>query len=271
MSKSAASAAEAAIVPRRGPVRKGVDAIRSVLFNLAFYGFNLIYLPLVVLPATLVAGEGAIRRLIWVYCRSSVFLARWVMGIRLVYDGEEALPRTGPIIIAAAHQSNMDPIITYLLRSDVTALAKKELFRVPVIGRVLSRIGIVKVDRQSGRAHRGMDQVGEAVRAEGKALIVYPQATRVKPGDRRKLKSGAYHLQQDTGLPVYPVATNTGLFWRKGFFHRSGVAVFRVGEKLPHNLSKAAFMERLTDTVVHDSEALAEAAGFTRELEKQRT
>ena len=155
------------------------------------------------------------------------------------------------------------------MRQDVTALAKKELFSLPIIGVILKAMRIIRVDRQSGRAHEAMQGVGEAVRRDGQVLIVYPQATRTKPGVRRKLKSGVYHLAQETGLPVYTVASNAGLFWTRGFFHRSGTIVFEIGPKLPAFETKADFMAAIEERVVFDSEKLMAEAGFGHLLSAQ--
>lgn len=238
------------------------DRLRSLLFNLVFYPFTLVFCGLVVAPMCFLPTDKTVRRGIYWYCICSLWIARICSGIRYEHRFPERMPKDGAIIIAAAHQSNMDPILTYLLRSDVTALAKKELFRIPFIGQILKKAKIIKIDRQSKTAHRGMDSVAEHVHELGRPLIVYPQATRVAIGKKRPLKTGAYYLYKDAGLKVYPVATNTGLFWTRGFWHRAGTAVFQVGEEFPEGLSKEAFMRRLHEEVVVNSNALVREAGY---------
>ncbi|MEX0299073.1 MAG: lysophospholipid acyltransferase family protein [Kordiimonas sp.] len=196
------------------------------------------------------------------YCASCIWLARWVMGIKLEHRGLEHCPKEGGFILAAAHQSNMDPMIAYCVRSDVSALAKKELFSTPFVGPILKKMQIVRIDRQAKDAHKGMSNVAKHIVEMDRPLIVYPQATRVLIGQTKKLKSGAYFVHQDTKLPVVPVATNTGLFWSKGFWHRSGTAVFEFGEPLPADLSKDAFMKQLKAHVVDRSDELVTEAGY---------
>lgn len=241
---------------------KLTDRIRSLFFNIVFYPYTLLFCGLVVAPMCFAKTDGPVRRGIYWYCAGSLWVARICSGIRYEHRFSERLPKDGALIIAAAHQSNMDPILTYLLRSDVTALAKKELFKIPFIGPILKKAKIIKVDRQSKTAHKGMQAVAEHVEESGRALIVYPQATRVAIGKSRPLKSGAYYLYKDAGLKVYPVATNTGLFWTRGFWHRAGKAVFQVGEPFPDGLSKDAFMAQLHEEVVAKSNALVREAGY---------
>jgi len=241
---------------------KMTDRIRSLFFNLVFYPFTLIFCGLIVAPLCFARTDGPVRRGITWYCKGSLWVVRLCSGIRYEHRFADKLPKDGALIIAAAHQSNMDPMLTYLLRSDVTALAKKELFSVPFIGSILKKARIIKIDREAKTAHRSMHDVADHVNESGRPLIVYPQATRVPIGARKALKSGAFYLYRDAGLTVYPVATNTGLFWTRGFWHRAGTAVFQVGDPFPSGLSKEAFMKRLHHEVVVKSNDLVREAGY---------
>ena len=247
-------------------MRRLLDPIRSVFFNIAFYGFTALFVPFIVLPMGYLGGEKGVRKGVYGYCRGSLFLARYVMGIKSEFRGAEKLPKDGALILAAAHQSTMDPMMAYMLRGDVTALAKKELFRTPGIGGALKMMRAIRVDRQAGNARSSMDGLGARVLEENRALIVYPQATRIKLGSRKPLKSGAYHLAKDANIPVYTVATSTGLFWTRGFFHRSGTAIFEIKRLLPENMEKDAFMACLEEDVVLASEDLMAEAGYSNLL-----
>lgn len=239
-----------------------IDGIRSILFNVVFIIWTLVVLGVCVWPLCLLKSEKPVRVGVNFYCAGCVWIARWVMGIRMEYRGLEHCPKTGGFIFAAAHQSNMDPMLAYCIRPDVSALAKKELFSTPFVGPILKKMQIVRVDRQSKDAHRGMTDVAKHIVEMDRPLIVYPQATRVLIGQSKKLKSGAYFVHQDTKLPVVPVATNTGLFWTKGFWHRSGTAVLEFAEALPQGLNKDVFMKRLHAHVVDRSDELVEEAGY---------
>ena len=239
-----------------------LNAVRSILFNLLFYSFTLVFASLFMLPLCLFKTDKPLRRGIYVYCKVNLALARIVLGIKHSFRGQEKLPKDGAFILAAAHQSYMDPMLTFLLRQDVTALAKKELFSTPVIGTLLKKMRVIRIDRQSGKAHKQMDSVIKQAVELGRPIIVYPQATRMRPYERTKLKPGAYFLQQNGDLPVYTVATTTGAFWTNGFWHKSGHAIFEVVRLLPASLDRDGFMAEMEKDVVFQSEALMAEVGI---------
>jgi len=239
-----------------------INAVRSLLFNVLFYSYGILFLGLVALPFCYIGSEKTVRRMVDVFCRGARGMARWVMGIRYEYRGLEHIPMDTGFILAAAHQSNLDPIMTFPIRDGVTALAKKELFKTPIVGQILRAMGIIRIDRQSKKAHTAMEGVGRQVKANKNLLIIYPQGTRVPVGETKRLKSGAYHVHVDTGLPVIPVATNTGLFWTKGFFHRSGQAVYEIHPPMEAGLTKEAFMKNLEGIIVDRSHELMAEAGY---------
>lgn len=238
-----------------------VNIIRSILFNISFYGFTLIYGAFGMLPLCLFSSDRPLRGGIYIYCRVNLWLARWVLGVKQSFRGADLLPKEGAFILAAAHQSYMDPMMAYMLRQDVTALAKKELFSIPIIGSLLYKIKAIRIDRESGKARTQMQEVVQQALDRGRPIIIYPQATRVRPYDRKTLKSGAFFLQQSGDLPVYTVATTTGAFWTKGFWHKKGHAIFEVVRGLPRDLDKDAFMAAVEEDIVFKSEALFEEVG----------
>lgn len=245
-----------------------MNIFRSIFFNLSFYVFTLVYATVFMLPFVLFKTDKQLRKSIYIYCWGSLFLARWVMGIKQTFRGHEKLPAEGSYILAAAHQSYMDPMMAYIIRQDVTALAKKELFSTPVIGSLLKKCRIIRIDRESGKAHNMMEGVVDQANKLGRPIIIYPQATRVKPGRYVALKSGAYFLQKSGDLPVYTVATTTGAFWTKGFWHRSGHAIFDVIRLVPAGLSKADFMDILEKDIVEKSDTLFKEVGFDVDQQK---
>ena len=209
-------------------------------------------LPLVFLPS-----DGPLKRGAIAWMDTVLWLARVLVGIRVEYRDWDRLPSDRAYIYLSKHMSYLDVIAVFRRLPTMTALAKKELFAIPIIGQIFTKLGIVRIDRGAGNAHEQMPQVIERVVRTGRPLVVYPEGTRTPPGLRRPLKSGAFYLQQDGRLPVYPVATNSGYHWpKKGLIKRPGTVVIAVGEPIPAGLSKEAFLAEVEEKVIEASDRL---------------
>src|SRR5690606_18605121 len=142
---------------------------------------------------------------------------------------------------------------------------KREVMRVPVMGWYAWKVGCIPIDRSRGRdAMRAINgQIRERMAGGGLGqLIIYPEGTRTRPGERRAYKHGVGSIREATGLPVVPVAVNTGLFWpRSGWGIRPGRAVI---EFLPVIAAESTeeFMSRLEERVETRSDQLMEEAGY---------
>lgn len=230
--------------------------MRSLLFNIVFYLLTTVWATLLLLTV-LLPGRGAVTRGVVFYAHMVILLARLIVGIRVEVRGRENLPRGRAAIVVSKHMSDLDPIVGLTLMPELTALAKKELFAIPIIGILLKKLGIVRIDRQSGTAHQEMPRVVMHLAETGRPLIVYPEGTRSRPGERLKLKSGAFYLQQDGSLPCIPMATNSGLHWpKKSMVRRPGTVVYEIGAPLARSASKADFMAQVEAMVIERSDAL---------------
>ena len=141
---------------------------------------------------------------------------------------------------------------------------KRELLWTPVIGIYAKRLGCVPVDR--GKRGAAIDKMIKDV-AEGRAdpgqLVIYPQGTRVAPGDRKPYKAGAGVLYTKFGHTCVPTATNVGLFWpRKGIVKHPGRAVVQILDPIPPGMVQAEIMGRLEAEIEPASDALMREAGF---------
>lgn len=233
--------------------------MRSFLFSCSFYVLTLVcaVLLLVTLP---LPGRKPVTKGIHLWTCAVLWLLRVIGGVHIRIDGRENLLHGKAVIVVSKHMSDLDPIVFFNLRPDMTALAKKELFRIPIIGLLLHKLNIVRIDRQSGTAHLAMDNVVADIQADRRALVVYPEGTRTRVGEQRKLKSGAFYLQLDGTIPAIPVATNSGLHWPKGLVRTvPGTVVYEIGTPLRHETEKAVFMEEVHKRVIARSDYLMQA------------
>jgi 1-acyl-sn-glycerol-3-phosphate acyltransferase len=116
---------------------------------------------------------------------------------------------------------------------------KKELADIPLFGFMTRRYGIIAVERSAGaKALRSLVDEGRRAIATGRPVIIYPEGTRVRTGDAPELRSGFAALYRALGLPVVPVAVNSGRLWGRGFVHESGVVTFKIGEEIEAGLPR---------------------------------
>lgn len=223
--------------------------LRSALFNLLVQLWTGL-LGVLVLPLLLAPGSW-LRRPLRFWARSVLVLLRLLCGIRVRVTGAEHLPRHGPALIAAKHQSAFDTIVWFALLPDAAYVLKRELLRVPIHGWIARHAGMIAVDRAGGSAAlRGLLRQGAAAAARGRQLVIFPEGTRVAPGARVPFQPGIAALAAATGLPVIPVGTDSGRCWgRRAFRKRAGTITVAVRPPLPHGLSRQALLSALRAAV----------------------
>lgn len=232
--------------------------MRAIIFNILFY-LTITFYAFCLVPFLLMPGKRPLMAAVKLVCWLTLGLARIVGGITVEWRGFDTLPKDRAYIYLAKHMSYLDVFATFYRLPNMTALAKRELFKIPIIGWVFRKLDIVPIDRGRGTAKDQMPKVIAQIVDQARPLVVYPEGTRTKLGEQRKLKSGAYYLQTDGQLDVYPIATNSGAHWGKAFFlRRPGHVVLEVGTPFVHDLDKDAFMTRVRETVVDRSNTLIE-------------
>jgi 1-acyl-sn-glycerol-3-phosphate acyltransferase len=140
----------------------------------------------------------------------------------------------------------------------------RELFRYPVIGAILYRLQMIRVDACGGdREREHLAQFAKRAHDSGRHIAIYPEGNLMAPGERERYRSGIYYLYRDLGLPVTPVATSLGLLWnRRDWRKKPGRAAIEFLPAIETGLDKHAFMRRLEDTIETASDRLiAEFSG----------
>jgi 1-acyl-sn-glycerol-3-phosphate acyltransferase len=211
-------------------------ALRSLLFVIIFYIGTAPFV-LLSFPASLI-GTGPVRACAHGWCRFHRWCARLLLGITSRVEGP--LP-SGSALVAVKHQAMYETLEMFLLLDEPAVVLKRELTRVPLWGWVVRRYGVIPVDREAGaQALRAMMRAGAEAIAQGRPIAIYPEGTRVKPGETPPLQPGFAGLYRALRLPVVPVAVDSGrLLPRHGFVKRPGVVTFRFGAPIPPGLGRA--------------------------------
>ncbi|GAB3291651.1 HAD-IB family hydrolase [Parahaliea aestuarii] len=144
-----------------------------------------------------------------------------LIGLHLNVKGEEHLWSQRPAVFIFNHQSKADVVImASLLRRDIAGVGKQEIRKLPVIGKVLEMGGVVMIDRANARsAIDAMAPLVDAMREEGKSVVLAPEGTRSVGPRLQPFKKGAFHLAMQAGVPIVPVVIrNAGDVAPKGDF-----------------------------------------------------
>lgn len=197
------------------------------------------------------------------YCAWVLMTLRLLCGLRVDLRGT---PPPGEVMIAAKHQSFLDIIAIFHAVPHGKFIMKRELIFTPFLGQYALKIGCIPVDR--GKRGAAIVKMKEDV-ARGAAwpgqLIIYPQGTRVPPGEKRPYKQGTGVLYDQLGQPCVPVGTNVGLFWpKRGILRHPGTAVVEFLPEIPPGLPMGEFMARMETAVETSSTRLMDEAGHRR-------
>ncbi len=218
-------------------------ALRSLLFNLLFFGWTgilcIVGLPLLVLPRSWLV------RLARFWVRGIVLLLRATVGVSHELRGVEH--RQSRAIYAFKHQSAWETLVLVLLVEDPAIVLKRELTYLPFFGWYLVKTGQIAVDRGGGaKALRGLLRQAKRAVAAGRPIVIFPEGTRMAPGKHRPYQPGVAALYGKLGLPVIPVALNSGLCWRRrGFLKRPGRIIVEFLPAIPPGLAREVFLAEL--------------------------
>ena len=239
--------------------------LRSVLFITQMY-IAMPIIGLIFAPWALFDKRGAYAACKGYSCYV-FWTARWMVGLRCEVRGT---PPGQEALIAAKHQSFLDIMMIFTALPAGKFIMKKEILWTPIIGLYAWRLGCVPVARgKRGAAIKKMMADVKSGRVEPGQLVIYPQGTRVRPGDYRPFKVGSFVLYKQLEQSCVPTATNAGIYWRKGTMLRlPGTAVVEFLPVINPGVEQDDFMGRLEYEVETGSNALMREAGFDGELPK---
>jgi len=194
-------------------------------------------------------------------------LARCTTRVRVEGD-TSAIPRTGPVILAANHISNADPVIlgawlTPRLGRRIHWLGKKEMFDWPIVGWMARNGGVVPVDRAGADVEAF--RLAQRVLQAGHVLVVFPEGTRSPTAELQTPKDGLAMLALRTDATIVPIGiSNTDKVWPKGRLlptpgrhatMRIGEP-FKVGELLPPGIARKSAKTLATTLIMRRIAAL---------------
>lgn len=232
-----------------------MKTLRSYVFYVYMYGlmalFGTIGLPVLLAPRIWS------RRYLRVYLKCLWFGLRWIYGVSFEVRGREHLP-SGGALIASKHMSMWETLAFWEILPDPAIILKKSLVYMPFFGWFAVKLGNISIDRKGGsKALKAMLRDAAARGAEGRQVMIFPEGTRVAPGEAPDFKPGIAGLYMSMGVPCVPVALNSGVFLKSYCgFKRSGRIVVEFLPAIPPGLDKRDFMRQLHERINAASMAL---------------
>ncbi|WP_119165244.1 lysophospholipid acyltransferase family protein [Algihabitans albus] len=221
-------------------------ALRSLLVTLIWLASCLVIC--ILLSWTLLGPPSWSRPVSRLIVRWTFWLLR--VGLGITYEIRGTLPDR-PVLVAAKHQSAWETFGFCLFFENPCYVLKQELTWIPLFGWYLKKQRMVAIDRAGGaKALRSLLAHARERLAEGRPLIIFPEGTRVPPGETRSYHPGVAALYQSLEIPCVPVALNSGLVWPKPLLgKRPGRIVLEVLPEIPPGLDRKAFVARLSGEI----------------------
>lgn len=257
---SPAAAPEPAAPAPKGPRRSGaahwIALVRSGLYSfvatLWFVVLTTTCLWMLLLP------PAAMRWAFNAWNASDLWLLRVIVGQKLRVIGRENVP-DGPALIASKHQAAWETMALIPLVPYGTIIMKKELMEIPLYGWFARHFGMISVDRAAGP--KALKQLAEDSRKaldQGRQIVIFPEGTRRLVGAPPDYKPGALYLYEKLGVPMVPVALNSGRLWPRGRFVRyPGTITVSFLPPIPPRLPRAEARKRLIEAIETESDRLA--------------
>jgi 1-acyl-sn-glycerol-3-phosphate acyltransferase len=234
--------------------------VRSVLYTL---GEVLSMVFFSVLGQVLQPFSASIKyRFIHYWAKFCLLWLRWTCGVHYRVHGREHIDPKQAGLILARHESTWETYAFQAIFPQQTFVLKRELLKVPFFGWGLSLLEPIAIDRGSGRqaikqvVEKGTDRLDRGI-----WVVVFPEGTRMPPGEAGKLKPGAAMLATKAQKPVYLVGHNAGQCWPKGrFVKRPGVIDVHISPPLDVTDKSVSEINQLTKEWLHSHSAITQPA-----------
>jgi len=183
-----------------------------------------------------------------------------ICGVEYEVRGREHVP-AGGALVASKHQSMFETLAFWAILEDPAIILKKELSYLPFFGWYAMKLKNIKVDRSAGsKALRDMLNQARDRAQESRQVVIFPQGTRLKPGEADSYKPGVAGLYSAMKVACVPVALNSGLYWpARGFTRTPGRIVIEFLPPIEPGLDKKAFLAELEHRIETASNALLPA------------
>ena len=200
--------------------------------SLLFYA-GLVLSTIIAVPVLLIIYPLPFRLRYFAVTRWTVFNLWWLKitcNLKHTLSGIENIPE-GPAVIICNHQSAWETLALQIIFPQQAWILKRELLWIPIYGWGLATMDPIAIDRGSAvKSFRQIIDQGCDRLSKNIWVVIFPEGTRVAPGEIRKYLPGGGLLAEKSGCPVVPVAHNSGYFWpRNSIIKKPGTITMAIG------------------------------------------
>ena len=224
--------------------------IRSLLFNLFLYT-GIVVVFLIALPALFLPPKFTLLfgKFLGHYV---VFVVRIFLNTKVEIKGMSNIPKTEKYFVASAHQSMFETFALQAVFDYPVFILKKELLKIPLFGLYLKKIKSIEIVRDTTTKDNlnFFDKVAAIIKNENRPLLIFPQGTRIKTGERVPFKKGAGRIYEALNILCIPIALNSGKVWPKtGIIKYPGKITVSFLEPIKPGLSRDEFIKNLENKI----------------------
>ena len=232
--------------------------LRSLFFNIFLYtgivSVFLLALPTLAMPPKFTLFFG---KFLGHYV---IFLVNFFLKTKVEIKGFDNIPRSGKYFVASAHQSMFETFALQAVLDYPVFILKKELLKIPIFGLYLKKIKSIEIVRDTTTKDNlnFFEKVASIVKNESRPLLIFPQGTRLKPGEKLPFKKGVGKIYEALNIACVPIALNSGHVWpKKGIIKYPGKITISILEQIKPGLTKDEFIKNLEKKIYDEIENIS--------------
>ena len=229
--------------------------LKSLIFNLLLY-FGLILVFVLAIPTLLMPSKFVLYfgRFLAHYI---ILILRLTLNTKVIYHGLENLKKVEKFFVASAHQSMFETFVLQVPLHFPVFILKKELLKIPLFGWYLRKIGSIEITRGTTTKDNlnFFDKINKTIKKDNRPIVIFPQGTRIKFGEKSPFKKGVGRIYDSLNLPCIPVALNSGKIWPKNSFMKYGGDIhISFLEPIMPGKEKSKFLKEIENTIYSEIE-----------------
>ena len=187
------------------------------------------------------------------------FCLKVFLSTKITIKGKENMITNEKFFIAASHQSMFETFYLQTIFNSPIFILKKELLHIPIFGWYLKKIGSISIQRDKiTKDNLGFfENISKKISSSNQPLIIFPQGTRVLPGERPPFKKGASRIYEELKITCQPVAINSGYVWpKKGLKNSNKNITISILKPIKPKYSREEFMKILENNIYSELDLL---------------